>query len=84
MNKTASQQAELPPNLMREVALGLADGQIHQADILLCHPERLRGGRGVRDAHVRALEHMLSACGWLRSAAETTATTGRLNALLTH
>ncbi len=59
----------LEPSVMRLVALGMADGQINQADALLCLPPfaKTRGSR--REANlVCALLHMRSACGWLRSA----------------
>lgn len=49
------------------IALGLADGQIEQADRMLT-PGVHR--RNVGDPLVRCLEHARSACGWLRSAAE--------------
>jgi hypothetical protein len=61
---------------MRQVALGMADGQLAQADLWLLRAD----GRaptptisGLRNEHkpkplVRALEHLRSACGWLEAA----------------
>lgn len=71
------QRFQLEPNIMRYVALGMADGQIEQADALLCDPWRVVAGRPPRGRTRRyqfevALEHMRSACKWLIAAAENT------------
>lgn len=62
------------PSLMRLVGLGLAGGQLEQADRWLSiaagvEPRRREYGGQDVDALVRALEHLRSACGWLWSAA---------------
>ena len=61
----------LDPDVMRFVALGLADGQIEQADVLLLDPwAPAIGSHHGKLQLERALEHMRSACGWLTCAAE--------------
>lgn len=65
------------PNVMKGVALGMADGHIHQADVLLSTPWRrysLARGGGTELGLERALRHMRSANGWLISAAEAIVT----------
>ncbi len=62
------------PGVMRAVALGMADGQLHQADFLLCVADgRAKRGRGkwADPPLVAAILHMRSACGWLTRAAQT-------------
>ncbi len=66
--------APLDGDVMRQVALGMADGQLHQADVLLCDPWHVKRGRsgGGRDGEtnlVRALLHMRSACKWMQAVA---------------
>lgn len=71
-----SEDPGLEPNIMRQVALGMADGQLAQADYYLLVHE----GRAPRPADamkrtpplVQALLHMRSGCKWLVSAAEAT------------
>ena len=63
----------LEPNILRAVALGMADGQLCQADALLTYPPLGRNHNGPRDTNLeRALKHMRSACGWLTTAANHT------------
>lgn len=61
---------------MRPIALIMADGQLAQADALLCDPWTLEPNlndvrrRGYRRNNLEvALAHMRSAAGWLGSAA---------------
>jgi hypothetical protein len=72
----AAMHDPLVPDVMRLVAMGLADGQLGQADHWLSVVDgRARPPRGWNGPQsvcplVRALEHMRSATGWLVAAAE--------------
>jgi hypothetical protein len=61
--------------LMRKMALGMADGHLAQADALLCHPRDLEPAnfgthaRGRRQTQLeQALRHMRTAAGWMIAA----------------
>jgi hypothetical protein len=73
MRKSKTCGKPVPGEIIRAVALGMADGQIEQADRWLTFID----GRGPKPRNsttstpqIVALEHLRSACGWLVSAAE--------------
>ena len=55
------------PRVMRLIGLGMADGQLEQADrwLLVADGRARRPVARSGDPLVLALEHLRSACGWL-------------------
>jgi hypothetical protein len=60
------------PRVMRLIGLGMADGQLEQADrwLLAADNRARRPGTRSGDPLVHALEHLRSACGWLITVAD--------------
>lgn len=67
MSRRTQATVSLGGTLLAQVALTMADGQIHQADLLLCDGPKPKGER--RSRLEVALLHMRSACKWLESCA---------------